>query len=180
MNIGKKGSVLYFAMMILLVLGAISVVAVHSVSNAIFRTGSYKVGKLASNLTEGGVEGSLAYAVFLGPQFNSIINPGTNTGSFTEDNIVPNFYDESTGGSFGKEIANISVVRFVSNVQLTAQTNRIPGFDIGEYCFNKYSMFTTGTYGMGNIVNPDDVLHNAQKVYMSVLYVEAPSCGGGE
>lgn len=166
--------VLVLTMLVLLVLSAIALAAVQSVTNHLARAGSYRVGSIAFGVTEAGSEATMAIAAINPGAFNEFV--ATHGFRVRVGDVSQIFFDTSAGGSFGREIQNVGGANWVSRLSNPISSHRAPGYAVGEYCFRKYFTTTDGTYGNNEVVTPDDVLRNTQKRFLSTIYVGPTGC----
>ncbi|NOZ02350.1 MAG: hypothetical protein GXP54_10735 [Deltaproteobacteria bacterium] len=169
-----RGMVLILALMVLLVLSALSFAAVQSVTNAMSRAGSYRIGVVAYGLTAAGSEATMAMAALNPSGFNDFV--AANGFQLSMGDVSNKFFDTAEDGSFGKELANVGGANWVSQLSNPISSHRAPGYAIGEYCFRKYFATTNGVYGDQVVATPGDVLRNAQKRFMTTLYVGPVGC----
>ncbi len=162
--------VLVLTLLVLLVLSAVALAAVQSVTNHLARAGSYRVGSVAYGVTEAGSEATMSLAAINPGAFNEFV---ASHGFQDVSNI---FFDTNAGGSFGREIGNVGGANWVSRLSNPISSHRAPGYAVGEYCFRKYFSTTDGTYGNNQVTNPDDVLRNSQKRFMSTIFVGPTGC----
>ncbi|MBM4388182.1 MAG: hypothetical protein FJ088_10620 [Deltaproteobacteria bacterium] len=170
----EKGTVLIVGLLVLLVLAAIAIVSVNRVATEMASSGNFRISKMSGFITEGGLEGTMAMAAENPVGFNAFVF--ANGFQVSQADISPIFWDTGDDGSFGKEVGNISGVNFVTTLSQPITTNRVPGYSVGSFCYNKFNMFTDGFYGTDTAVNPDDVLRNSQKRYSSSMYVGPVLC----
>jgi len=166
--------VLILTMLVLLVLSAIALTAVQSVSNHIARAGSFRVGSVAYGVTEAGSQATMAIGAANPSAFNDFV--ATHNYRVTMGDVSRNFFDTAAGGSFGREVQNVGGANWVSRLSNPISSHRAPGYAVGEYCFRKYFATTDGTYGNQNVQNPDDVLRNTQKRFLTTIFVGPVGC----
>ncbi len=170
----SRGMVLILTMLVLLVLGAIALAAVQSVTNHLARAGSYRVGTVAYGITEAGSEATMSLAAINPGAFNEFV--ATHNLQVTMGDVSDIFFDTNAGGSFGRELGNVGGANWVSRLSNPVSSHRAPGYAVGEYCFRKYFSTTDGTYGNNQIQSPDDVLRNTMKRFMSTIFVGPTGC----
>lgn len=170
----SSGMVLILTMLILLVLSAIALAAVQSVTNHLARAGSYRVGSVAYGVTEAGSQATMSLAAINPGGFNEFV--ATQGFQVTMGDVSNFFFDTSAGGSFGREIGNVGGANWVSRLSNPISSHRAPGYAVGEYCFRKYFSTTDGTYGNNLVTSPDDVLRNTMKRFLSTIYVGPTGC----
>jgi hypothetical protein len=186
----NKGTILLLTMLVLVILAAVGLLAVHTVSLEIFRTGNFRIGKEAEQVAKSGLEGSIAYAALDPAGFMDFLKrPAPYTNRVTNKDVSTQFWktDPLTGkldvtydGTFGIDAASISIGS-VDNVQFATQvlllpSVEVPGFSVGEegFKFNKYSFITSGMYGGAPdqpVQNPEDVIRLGQRKEMAVILI---------
>lgn len=173
---GDRGMILILALMILLVLSALSFAAVQSVSNSMARAGSYRTGMIAYGITAAGSEATMALAATNPAAFNDFV--AANGYQMVMEDVSGNFFDNNAWGSFGREIATGAVggADWVTQLSNPISSHRAPGYAIGEYCFRKYFATTDGVYGNDVVTTRGDVIRNSQKQFMSTIYVGPVGC----
>lgn len=169
-----RGMVLLLALMVLLVLSAISFAAVQSVTNTMARAGSYRVGMVAYGITAAGSEATMAIAAVNPAGFNDFI--AANGFQLMMGDVSGTFFDTSKDGSFGKELGSVGGANWVTQMSNPISSHRAPGYAIGEHCFRKYFATTDGVYGNAAVVVPADVLRNTQKRFLSTIFVGPVGC----
>jgi len=166
--------ILILALMILLVLSALSFAAVQSVSNTMARAGSYRTGMIAYGITAAGSEATMALAATNPSGFNDFVAAqGYQLAMGDVSNI---FFDVNQDGSFGRELPTVGGANWVTQLSNPISSHRAPGYAIGEYCFRKYFATTNGVYGNDVVVTRGDVIRNSQKRFMTTIYVGPVGC----
>jgi hypothetical protein len=175
-----RGTVLLLAMLVILVLAAVSMVAVQAAVNTMNRTGSFRVGMVAYDVTQAGSEATMALAASNPEAFNQFLEAKSFRVRMSD--VSPTFFDltpaDSThsGGSFGREFGAVGGVDWETSLFNSGLSHRVPGFSSGEFCFRKYLATTDGYYGNQAVVNADDVLRNSQKRFMASIFVGPVEC----
>jgi hypothetical protein len=87
-------------------------------------------------------------------------------------------------GSFGREIVNVGTVGWSSQLANPVSSHRAPGYEMGQYCFRKYLVTTSGLYrnDVVNAANPagaDALINlerNAARQAMTSMYLGPVPC----
>jgi len=165
--------VLVLSLMVLLVLAAISIVAVQAVMNFMARSGSWRVSRVANGITTAGSEATMAAAAQSPAGFNQFLQ--THSFRLNMGDVSPAFFDMTAGGSFGIEVANVNSAGWLSMLTIQTPPAVVPGFSVGEFCFRKYMSLTNGTFR-----NDTDATvsldRNADKQYVATIIVGPVVC----
>jgi len=165
--------ILILALMILLVLSALSFAAVQSVSNTMARAGSYRTGMIAYGITSAGSEATMSVAARDPSGFRDFIAAhGDQVAMGDVSNI---FFDVNPDGSFGRELPNVGGVNWTTQF---VEGNSTPayGFDIDTYCFAKFFATTHGVYGNDTVATRGDIIRNSNKRFLSSILVGPEIC----
>ena len=61
------------------------------------------------------------------------------------------FFDLGRSGSFGLEAENMSPAQWTTALGNPVTSHRAPGYDVGTYCFHKYTATTNGFYQASDV-----------------------------
>jgi len=174
---GQKGSVLLVAMLVVVVLSGMALVLVHNVQMEWSNLGAHRVAKQGYYVTEAGLTGPIALAAkdqdsFLGFLQGSSFTVGPEA-------ISPGFFDSAAGGSFGMALPSGGAGFFQTYFTDPVDTQQIPGYSLGGFCFRRYTVVSDGFLGNGIVdpENPESVLHTSQSRFVSHLYLGPFQCG---
>jgi hypothetical protein len=170
----EKGMVVILALFVILVLTSVSLAALQSVANNLARSSAYRVATVAQGVAMAGSEGTMSLAATNPSGFSAFV--AAQRFRVTMLDVSPAFFDTSANGSFGVDLQNVGGVNWVSTLSFVGISHRLPGYAVGEFCFDKFLSTTDGTYGNPSVVNPDDVIRSSQKRVISVMHVGPVKC----
>ena len=182
-----SGAILFIVLLMLLALTGIGLVAMQSASNNLNLTGNSRVAQVARNIASSGAEGTMAFAGLNPSAFTQFVaanlDPVDGKGLVAMGDLSNNFFDSSTdgSGSFGWDGVTVNTARWSSKMVTALTTPRAPGFQIGEYCFRRYTSETDGMYrndlptGTANAQSLT-VDRNAQARSMATMFVGPVAC----
>ena len=176
-----RGMALLIAMLVILVLSALSLVALQATSNRLNLAGTARVAVVARQVTASGVEGTMSFAAENPSGFTDFVM-ATN-GQVPMAAVSPTFFDMNPdgSGSFGREVVSVETAFWTSRMISALTTHRAPGYQLGEYCFRKYVSMTDGVYRNDvDPANPVDlrrnIERNAQARALANLFVGPIGC----
>jgi hypothetical protein len=176
-TVTQKGSVLLVAMLVVVVLSGLALVLVHNVQMEWSNLGAHRMAKQGYYVTEAGLTGPIAQAAkdqdaFLGFLQGSHFTVGPEA-------ISQQFFDHSPGGSFGLSLPAGGAGFFQTYFTDPVDTQQIPGYSLGGFCFRRYTVVSDGFLGKGAVdpENPESVLHTSQSRFVSHLYLGPFQCG---
>ena len=178
----ENGSLLLTSLLIILVLAGLGIMAVRNVILELKLVGNQRIGETTLYVTESGVDSVVALAVSRGDAFPAFVLANQNRVNMTD--VSDPFFDLTStsqeSGSFGKDIVGVGNVNFVSQLTLPVDTNRVPGYPVSEnFIWKKYKITTSGYYGDQVVLNPDDVLRNGARQFVSYSFIGPFVIGGG-
>jgi hypothetical protein len=174
----ERGSVLLLALLVLLVLSSIGLMVVQQVTGEAANVGAYRISKQGFYVTEAGLAGPIARAA----EDQSVFLSAMQNNSFTikSTDVHNNFFDFNTWGSFGPEFAQQDAASFVTYFSDPVDTERIPGFSTGGFCYRRYTVTSDGylgTDGSTNVADPETLRHTAMARFVSHVYLGPLPCG---
>jgi len=170
----EAGMVVIVALLVILVLTSLSLTALQSVTNNLARASAYRIATVAEGVARAGSEGTMGLAATNPSGFSAFVS--ANNFRVTMLDISPAFFDTSASGSFGLDLQNLGGVNWATTLSFVGISHRLPGYAVGEFCFNKFLSVTDGVYGNQVVASPDDVLRNSQKRVISVMHVGPVKC----
>lgn len=173
----EEGSILLIAMLVIVVLAGISLVAVHQVHSELENLGSFRMAKQSYYVTEAGLTGPIAMAAKDQEAFIGDLQ--TTSFVVTPSNISSSFFDTSSWGSFGPSLASGESAFFQTYFTDPVDTQRIPGYSMGGFCYRRYTVVSDGFLGAGFVdpEDPESVLHTSSSRFVSHLYLGPFQCG---
>lgn len=176
-----RGMALIIAMLVVLVLSAVSLVALQATSNRLNLAGTARVATVARQVTHSGTEGTMSFAARDPSGFTQYVTAMNGLVPMTA--VSGQFFDLAAdgSGSFGREVVSVETVGWSSRMASALTTHRAPGYQLGEYCFRKYLSLTDGVYR--NDADPADptdlrrnIERNAQARSLANLFVGPITC----
>lgn len=176
-----RGMALIIALLVILVLSALSLVALQATSNRLNLAGTARIAVVARQVTASGTEGTMSFAAQNPSGFIDFVM-ATN-GVVPMNTVSPIFFDMNPdgSGSFGREVVSVETAFWTSRMISALTTHRAPGYQLGEYCFRKYVSMTDGVYRNDvDPANPVDlrrnIERNAQARALANLFVGPIGC----
>lgn len=176
-----RGMALIIALLVILVLSALSLIALQATSNRLNLAGTARIAVVARQVTASGVEGTMSFAAQNPSGFTDFVMATNGLVPMTA--VSPVFFDMSPdgSGSFGREVVSVETAFWTSRMISALTTHRAPGYQLGEYCFRKYVSMTDGVYRNDvDPANPVDlrrnIERNAQARALANLFVGPIGC----
>lgn len=191
----QRGSVLLVAMLLFMAAIAMGAVAIFGARSDLSNIGSQEVSKQLENLSEGGLMAMVALAaqdpeafvVNLRNRDLAMMFSGhhTGTGNYELDisMVTGAFVDQSPGGSFGYKSVVADKLSVMTMLDNRVSVNRVPGFSVGEFCFQKYRWRTTAGF-MRDLVpgatedntTTQSLYFGGEKTFSTYAYVGPVTC----
>jgi hypothetical protein len=173
----ERGSVLLLALLLLLVLSSIGLMVVQQITGESANVGAYRIAKQGYYVTEAGLAGP----VMMAAKDQGTFLAGMQQSEFQvrPSDIHNNFFDFDTWGSFGPEFAKPDAAQFVAYFSEPVDTQRVPGFSTGGFCYRKYTVTSDGFLGTEGIDtdDPDTLQHTARARFVTHLFLGPFPCG---
>ena len=162
----ERGSVLFIAMLLTLVLTGLLVLQVERTSTEIALVGNARFAKVGYFLADSGLTATLAKAASDPQSFLTFAEAHKENGNpkVTLTDLGIDIYGNDYVDVFGPEGWALGIVNFETVLTDQVDTNRVPGFSANGICFKRFVWTTTGQYGIGEQSAGAGVVNNAFRV----------------
>lgn len=171
----RRGMVLIMSMTMVTVLSGLGSAAVVRTSSDIKEAGAYRIERAVYRLSESGTMAAVALAGELQSNFEQYVS--TRSNKLTISDTGSELLDLTEKGSYGRQIKNLGVANYNTEVKPPELSTAVPGYDASKYCFRTFQMITTAQFGDGTSTDQRDMALAGEAGLQAFITVGPTRCG---
>ena len=143
----RRGVVLVMTMLMITLLTLLGSAAIMQTTSDIKDSGSHRVERAVSRITEAATMGAVGLAGRMGAKFDDYAR--AKNGKLSDDDFGGTLLNLSATGqsSFGRELTNLGKASFSIEIGAPELSSSVAGYQSGKYCFQSYRVVTLGHIG---------------------------------
>lgn len=173
----QEGSVVLIAMMLFMALVSTGLLSMRNATFEAAYVGSLRLSVSTEGVAEAGLIAALAKASQNPDAFIAFLDSQGPIPPYTVKmtDIFSPFFDTNQLGSFGVSIPGPGYVDWVTSLTEPIESNRMPGYSVGSFCFKKFRWETQSQFGPVTGTLPA-IFISSEKVYSTYAYVGPITC----
>ena len=171
----RRGMVLIMSMTMVTVLSGMGSAAVLRTAADIRETGAYRIERAVFRLSESGTMAAVALAGEMQANFETYV--ATRQHKLTINDTGAELLDLTEKGSYGRQIKNLGVAQYNTEVKPPELSTAVPGYDAAKYCFRTFQMVTKAQFGDLASTNKREMALAGEAGLQAFITVGPTRCG---